>query len=184
MRSVATTIGLLLATATQTAISADVPQQAGQYFCYQKGEAVQFDRRIGYRPTSIPEDDRKFVITINPIKRSPDDIAHCKTAANIYLDDLTKGREYRDHYYADRGLSMMPPRNRIGWECFTKDELLIKYSDVTIIYRSYDLQFDFVNASTSDSFLFYADESFEHTALYRQGKIFVYGQCEKIIAPK
>jgi hypothetical protein len=66
----------------------------GQYFCYiTKTAGIRGGAMRGSvaGEISLPEEHKKFFITIEEIQRTPFDIKFCKTSTGEFLDALSRG---------------------------------------------------------------------------------------------
>jgi hypothetical protein len=109
----------------------------GQYFCYVTKTAGIRGAAIGggvAGEISLPENMKKFVITIEEIQRTPLDIEDCKKSTSEFLDALSRGERYQD-FDKDK----LYQRRLIGGRCFAKDRLLLtKYrraAETAALYR-------------------------------------------------
>jgi hypothetical protein len=162
---------------------------SGRYFCYVTGSAgilQEQGKPNYYGAITLPDTMQKFTISVNKIEREPLNVDLCRKSVGIYLDALASGQSYRD-FDQSRDPKMLQRREWIGWDCLTKDELVLEepYTNGTYRYRSYDLQFQFYGLSPDHWIELFSGGAFRRSASFDSGTIVIQeGQCEKIEAPK
>lgn len=159
------------------------PKTYGRYFCYVKNAAgLQYvDGKFFHSgPVRFPENRQKFILTLSPIKRSELTGEFCEKSVQHFIAKLKSGKSYEDD---DNEPATVARREFLGYECFTKDEIVIKYSgiDFTPRMRSYEQQFEFFGLVNGQWFSLYDDKSFRRGETFDGGnRIVSDGQCEKI----
>jgi hypothetical protein len=173
---------LIIAACIIIATSAEcLPNKVGRYFCYVTKSAGAGKSFAG--SVKLPDDQQKFVISIEPKKRWNFEIDTCKELSTKLLDSLTSDQSYST---ANEGEKI--DRDSIGAHCFANERLILKHagSEREVEFFSITPDFYFIKWGFSlEGFVIYDDNSFKRTlsGIEVEGaeiQVIEVGQCEPI----
>ena len=178
---------ILAALAATIATVSYAEDHSGQYFCVRSatgGLSMKDGKPNGFGPITFDNDRSRFFLTIEPVQRNELDVSFCKKSVDALIGMLEQGHTYEDFDKNVVGPALR--RSSIGWECFTKDRLLLKAQGKRPEeFRSYELQSEFYGIVPPENFSFFAGDTFKQIEEFDSGTVAIsYGQCEKIVPPK